>query len=251
MVAPATAAAPKPVAPAAAKPAAGAHGAKAAAPLAPLSPEVEKLQEKFGASAIEPAAYVGALIKEPKQAAAVAKFVRDELQYDTLSNLTAVDYMKDSYIEVVYNFSRIGGGTPLTLKTRVPRKSGTELTEPVASLVAVYPGAEYQEREVYDMYGVPFEGHPDLRRILLWEGFHGWPMRKDWKEAYFEGETKPFESRWPGGHHQLIEERVPWEDNLIYPPGFDLRHSKQCRGRWHSDAGHCRRDRARTGLGSQ
>jgi NADH-quinone oxidoreductase subunit C/D len=182
---------------------------------------VEKLQAKFGASAIEPAAYVGALIKEPKQAAAVAKFVRDELSYDTLSNLTAVDYMKDGYIEVVYNFSRIGGGTPLTLKTRVPRKSGTELTEPVASLVAVFPGAEYQEREVYDMYGVPFEGHPDLRRILLWEGFHGWPMRKDWKEAYFEGDTKPFENRWPGGKHELLEERVPWADNLSYPDGFN------------------------------
>ena len=160
-------------------------------------------------------------MKEPKQAAAIAKFVRDELGYDTLSSLTATDYLKEGYIEVVYHFSRIAGGPPITLKARVPRKTGVELTEPVASLVAVYPGAEYQEREVYDMYGVPFEGHPDLRRILLWEGFHGWPMRKDWKEAYFEGETKPFENRWPGGKHELLEERVPWADNLSYPDGFN------------------------------
>jgi NADH:ubiquinone oxidoreductase subunit D/NADH:ubiquinone oxidoreductase subunit C len=178
------------------------------------------LQEKFGASAIEPAPYVGALMKEPKQAAAIAKFVRDELKYDTLSNLTATDYLKDGYIEVVYNFSRLSGEM-MTLKARVPRKSGTDVTEPVESLVSVYPGAEFQEREVYDMYGVPFEGHPDLRRILLWEGFHGWPMRKDWKEAYYDGDTKPFENRWPGGKHELLEERVPWADNLNYPDGFN------------------------------
>ena len=69
------------------------------------------------------------------------------------------------------------------------------------SLCGIYPGADFQEREVYDMFGIRFAGHPNLRRILLWEGFQGHPMRKDWKEAYFDEETKPFKNRHPGGHY--------------------------------------------------
>ncbi|HVN52802.1 MAG TPA: NADH-quinone oxidoreductase subunit D, partial [Anaerolineaceae bacterium] len=65
------------------------------------------------------------------------------------------------------------------------------------------------------------EGHPDLRRILMWEGFAGHPLRKDWKEPYFEEELKPFKSRWPDGHVVRAEEKNPFQDNLEYPPGFD------------------------------
>ena len=208
---------PKPAAPLAA----GGPGAKGAAPLAPVSAELEQLQGKFGAAAIEPAPYVGMLLKDNVKLRQVAEFIRDDLKFDILSSVTAVDYLKDNLIEVVYHFSKISGGAPMTLKARLARPSGNDKTEPLPSITVVYPGADFQEREVYDMYGVDFQDHPDLRRILLWEGFGGWPMRKDWKEAYFEGDTKPFENRWPGGHHELIEERVPWEDNLIYPAGFD------------------------------
>ena len=63
----------------------------------------------------------------------------------------------------------------------------------------IYPGAEFQEREAWDLLGIRFEGHPDLRRILMWEGFDGHPLRKDWKEPYFEEEVKPFKTRWPEG----------------------------------------------------
>lgn len=161
------------------------------------------------------------LVKDNAKLAQIVQAIRDDLKFDTLSNLTAVDYIKDGYIEVVYNFSKVSGGLPITLKARVPRATGNDKTTPIASITPLYPGADFQEREVYDMYGVDFTDHPDLRRILLWEGFGGYPMRKDWKEAYFEGDTKPFENRWPGGKHQLIEERVPWADNLIYPEGFD------------------------------
>ena len=59
------------------------------------------------------------------------------------------------------------------------------------SLTPVWPGADFQEREVYDMMGIRFAGHPNLRRILLWEGFEGYPLRKDYKEPYYEEEFKP------------------------------------------------------------
>jgi len=207
--------------PASAKPAS--HAATKAPPLATLTPELVQLQQHFGEAVIAPAPYVGVLVSDLGKLREVMTYVRDQLGYDMLANATAVDYIKEGYIEVVYNPQRSQGGQPLTLKVRVPRGDDpvAPAPVPVPSLVPVYAGAEFQEREIYDMFGVRFEGHPDLRRILTWEGFYGWPLRKDWREPYYEGDTKPFDSRWPGGHHQLAEERVPWQDNVNYPPGFD------------------------------
>lgn len=221
--APAKPAAPSaPAAPVAgqAKPA-GAHAPAKAAPLAKLDAEMEQLQKAFGEGVLTPADFTGLMVTDSSKLVEIATYVRDTLKYDMLTNLTAVDYIKDGVFEVVYQVSRTRGGAPFTYKVRVPRATGLDMSEPVPSIVGVYAGAEFQEREVYDMYGIPFSGHPDLRRILMWEGFNGWPMRKDWKEAYFEGDTKPFESRWPGGDHKLAEDRVPWEDNVNFPPGFD------------------------------
>ncbi len=65
------------------------------------------------------------------------------------------------------------------------------------------------------------KGHPDLRRILTWEGFAGHPLRKDWKEPYFEEEIKPYKSRWPAGTAARIEDQNPYEDNIQYPKEFD------------------------------
>jgi len=215
------AAAAKPAA--AVKPTPAKPAAQKAPPLATLTPELLQLQQHFGEAVIAPAPYVGVLVNDLGKLREVMTYVRDQLGYDMLANATAVDYIKEGYIEVVYHPQRSRGGEPLTLKVRVPRGDDPVAPAPVAvpSLVPVYAGAEFQEREIYDMFGVRFEGHPDLRRILTWEGFYGWPLRKDWHEPYYEGDTKPFDSRWPGGHHQLAEERVPWHDNVNYPPGFD------------------------------
>lgn len=206
----------------AAKPAApAAHGAAKPVAAAKMTPEMSAIAAKFG-GAVEAAQYEGLLVTDHSKFIEIATYVRDVLKFNQLTNNTATDYIKDGVIEVVNQFTRVPqGGAPLTLKLRVPRPSGHDKTQPVPSLCPLYPGAEFQERETYDMYGVVFEGNPDLRRILMWEGFNGWPLRKDWKEAYYEGDTKPFESRWPGGDHKLAEERVPWEDNVNYPPGFD------------------------------
>ena len=146
----------------------------------------------------------------------VAQFVRDQLGYDYLSSATAVDYFPEDLMEMVYHFYKTTGGPSLVLKTQTGR------TDPVVpSLVELYPGAEFQEREAWDLMGIRFENHPDLRRILMWEGFAGHPLRKDWKEAYFEEDAKPFKSRWPDGHVNRAEDENPFDDNVAYPSDFD------------------------------
>ncbi|PIQ83825.1 MAG: NADH-quinone oxidoreductase subunit C [Candidatus Omnitrophica bacterium CG11_big_fil_rev_8_21_14_0_20_63_9] len=117
------------------------------------------------------------LYVEPKNLVSVCRYLKDSERFrlDYLANLTAVDYPPER-IEVVYHvYSMDKKHGPLPLKVRLPR------AEPkVASVTPIWRGAEFQEREAYDLYGVIFEGHPDLRRILLWDGFQGHPMRKDY-----------------------------------------------------------------------
>ena len=121
--------------------------------------------------------------------------IREEYGYDLLTSVTGVDYYPDDRMEVVYHAFKTIGGPVLNFKVQVPRQDPIE----VPSLISIYPGVELQEREIWDLFGIIFTGHPDLRRILMWEGFAGHPLRKDWKEAYFEEESKPFKSRWPEG----------------------------------------------------
>ena len=142
--------------------------------------------------------------------------LRDEMGYDFLTSLTGVDYIDDGKLEVVYHVSRTTGGPMLVFKVQVPRDNPL-----VPSIVSFYPGAEFQEREAYDLLGIRFSKHPDLRRILTWEGFAGHPLQKDWKEPYFEEEVKPFKSRWPNGQIERSEDNNPFEDNVQYPADFD------------------------------
>ena len=150
-------------------------------------------------------------------------YLRNKEGFDYLSSLTAVDYLgfegrtAADRFEVVYHlFNTKKGGDGVVLKVRLP-----EDDPQLPSLIKVYPGADLQEREVYDLFGVTFTGHPRLRRIFLWEGFNGHPMRKDWQEAYYEEDHKPFKSRWPVGNYRWGEDRAPWGDNVNYPQGWD------------------------------
>ena len=160
------------------------------------------------------AGYSGYLVP-PSKLLEFATRLRDELGYEYLSSLTAVDYLPDPIMEVVYHAYQIEGGSAFVFKTQVPREDPV-----VPSLVEVYPGAEFQEREAWDLFGIRFAGHPDLRRILMWEGFEGHPMRKDWREGYYEEEIKPFKNRWPDGGVYRIEDKVPFHMNVRYPPEF-------------------------------
>lgn len=146
-----------------------------------------------------------------------ATFVRDELGYDLLSSVTGVDYLAENLFEVVYHAYKTTGGPALVFKVQIPRQDPAEID----SVTPIWPGADFQEREIWDLFGINFKGHPDLRRILMWEGFQGHPMRKDWKEAFYEEEAKPFKSRWPDGNHVYSENKNPFSDNIMFEAGFD------------------------------
>ena len=118
------------------------------------------------------------LVENPADLPAVAKFLKDSESYrlDYLSGVTGADYRE--YLESVYHLYSMEKKTgPAVLRVRVPRDNPR-----VPSLVPIYRGAEFQEREAYDMYGIFYENHPDLRRIFMWEGFEGFPMRKDYAQ---------------------------------------------------------------------
>jgi NADH-quinone oxidoreductase subunit D/NADH-quinone oxidoreductase subunit C/D len=146
----------------------------------------------------------------------VARALREELGFNYLSSVTGVDLIKDDKMEVVYHtYSIDQGGGAVVLKVQVDRDNPV-----VPSLTPYWPGADFQEREAWDLLGIEFEGHPDMRRILMWDGFHGHPLRKDWKEPFFEEDNKPFASRWPQGDVFRAEARNPYGKNVQYPEGW-------------------------------
>ena len=100
---------------------------------------------------------------------------RPEFKFDLLSSVTAVDYI--DHFEVVYHLTSLPKNASAVLKIRV----GLGRTDAVVpSVVPIWRGADYQEREVWDLMGVRFKGHPNHKRIMLWEGFPGHPLLKDY-----------------------------------------------------------------------
>ena len=105
----------------------------------------------------------------------VASFLKNTpgLEFDYLSHITAVDYW--DYFELIYQLISIKHNHGLILKTRCYGRDN--LTVP--SVVSLWQGADYQEREIYDLMGISFQGHPNMKRIVLWPEFQGHPLRKD------------------------------------------------------------------------
>jgi NADH-quinone oxidoreductase subunit C len=96
------------------------------------------------------------------------------LEFNYLNDMTATDYW--DYFEIVYQITSITHNQKMSVKTRLPGRNDLSLP----SVVSVYMGADYQEREIFDLLGIKFEGHPNLKHIVLWEGFQGYPLRKDY-----------------------------------------------------------------------
>ena len=139
----------------------------------------------------------------------LCRFLKEDgdSRFDYLSDLCGVDYHPDTpRFEVVYHLYSIPHRHRLRLKCRLGED------ESIPSVTAVWGTAGWHEREAYDMYGIVFDGHPDLRRIYMWEGFEGYPLRKDFPVRGYKDEYNPFgeeEAEWPArrasasaaGHH--------------------------------------------------
>jgi NADH-quinone oxidoreductase subunit C len=108
----------------------------------------------------------------------IASFLKNTpgLEFDYLNHITGVDYFQ--YFEVVYLLTSIKHNHSITLKARCYGRDNPSLP----SVVSLWQGADYQEREIYDLMGVRFEGHPNMKRIVLWSGYPGHPLRKDFLE---------------------------------------------------------------------
>jgi NADH-quinone oxidoreductase subunit C len=146
---------------------------------------LEMLEERFGRAIAETHAHRGdhTAVVERAALVEVLRYCRDEpgMVFDVLMDLTAVDYSKCSgredgpRFEVVYHLYSIAENHRVRLKVRVDEDDAV-----VPTAVGLWPIANWLEREVWDMFGVRFDGHPDLRRLLMYEEFSGHPLRKDY-----------------------------------------------------------------------
>ncbi len=100
---------------------------------------------------------------------------REEFRFDALTLLTTVDYI--DHFEVVYHLRSLSHNRTGVIKLRCGEGRGEAS---VPSVISVWRGADLQEREAYDLMGVRFDGHPNMKRLMLWEGFEGHPLRKDY-----------------------------------------------------------------------
>ena len=145
-----------------------------------------RLQERFGSAVLETDEFRGDLAVHIQPAALpeVATFLRADqgLQYIMLTAVTGVDYLgREPRFEVVYHF------TSPAHAHRIALKVGADEDEPrVPSIAKQFPTATFQEREVFDMFGIIFDGHPDLQRILMPEDWDGFPQRKTEPLVYEE-----------------------------------------------------------------
>jgi NADH-quinone oxidoreductase subunit C len=137
---------------------------------------VSQLSAKFP-GAVEEAGANSVLVKSDSLLA-VAEYLKTSAgqEYDYLNYITSVDYY--SYFEVVYQLTSLQHNRSVMLKTRCYSRDNPILP----SVVGLWQGADFQEREIFDLFGIKFEGHPNLKRIFLWERFPGYPLRKDWNQ---------------------------------------------------------------------
>jgi NADH-quinone oxidoreductase subunit C len=142
----------------------------------------KQLRAKFGDIISEPAEFRGehtVLLSDSQRIAEVCGFAKTDLGFDTLTDITGIDnYGTDPRFTLVYHFYGLGHHSSLRLKTDVSEEKSEAPT-----VTTVWKTANWHEREIYDMLGVRFSGHPDLRRILMWEGYPYFPLRKDFPLA--------------------------------------------------------------------
>jgi NADH:ubiquinone oxidoreductase subunit C len=147
-----------------------------------------RLEAALPAGAIQEVQESGAFVLRPDALVEAGRSLRDGEGFDYLSNVSGVDWPEQGQLEVVYHLYAIRRGErmlhtgqadgllgPVVLKVRTPRDNPV-----VPSVTSLWPSALFQEREAYDMLGIRFEGHPNLKRIYLWDEYTDHPLRKDY-----------------------------------------------------------------------
>src|ERR1700704_2155261 len=164
-------------------------------------PLVKKLRDKFAGAVLEATEFLGQLsIRiEPSPVVQVCDFLKRDpaTPFNYLSDLTCAHYPdhREAPFEVIYNLYSISANERVRLKARVDSEGG----EGIESVTGVWPSADWPEREVYDLFGVTFRNHPDLRRILLPPDWEGHPLRKDYALEFVE-------NQWTTDHLPLMTE---------------------------------------------
>ncbi len=134
----------------------------------------KQIEKQFPGSVVKSTA--DSLLVRAESLLEIAAYLKStpKLDFDYLSAVTAVDYL--DYFEVIYLLTSLRHNHSLVLKTRCYGRDNPALP----SVVGLWRSADFQEREIYDLFGIKFEGHPNLKHIVLWDGFQGYPLRKDY-----------------------------------------------------------------------
>ncbi|MCR4393114.1 MAG: NADH-quinone oxidoreductase subunit C [Dehalococcoidales bacterium] len=133
-----------------------------------------KLEEHFPGAIVESSEK--AIVIRAEQLLPVMNYLKNspEMAFSFLSDITSTDYF--DYFEIIYQLTSLEHNHKLTIKTRCYDRN-----KPVVpSVTGLWQGANFMEREIFDLMGIAFSGHPTLKRIFLWEGFEGHPLRKDY-----------------------------------------------------------------------
>jgi NADH-quinone oxidoreductase subunit C len=176
------------------------------------------IQEKFPQAVIETVEFRGeqTIILEPEHLVTVCAYLQKNLQYNFMADLTAVDWLdRIPRYDVVYHLLSIPHQSAVRLKIRIGQRR--EEHPSVPTITSIWPSANWYEREVYDMFGITFTGHPDLRRILMPIDWTTHPLRKDYPLSGFDlpephwGGQIPYDEN-PGVGSQTL--RTPYSREL-------------------------------------
>jgi NADH-quinone oxidoreductase subunit C len=169
-----------------------------------LKSTLKTLKERFNLQESELMKYPPALMVTAEKIIEISQVLRDEFGFNLLCELTAVDYWpeEEPRFHVIYGFYSISENSRLALRLPV---NGDAPSLP--TLTGVYPGANWHERELWDMFGIKFDGHPDLRRVLMPYDWEGHPLRKDYPLGYEEPQfTFNYDEIDKRKHHGRYEE---------------------------------------------
>lgn len=183
---------------------------------------IESVRQEFGDQLVESIAFRGemTIVVERERIVEILAHLRNhaELRFDRLADLTAIDYLEaptlagirsDARFAVVYHLMSRSSLARLRVRALVPEEDPS-----IASVTGLFPAANWPEREVYDLMGISFDGHPDLKRIMLPDDWDGHPLRKDYpigaEEIQFSFNEDEIAAQYP----QTLEER---EDRYFVP----------------------------------